>query len=433
MDTWGQSISLIDGPVFAVSYALAGALLVALLVPDAHLRVDRRRFAVVVGAGILGGAALGAALVFVLDDWMDVFGVALTPVVRTGDVVAFAALGIAVGNIVTGRRRRVLVAVLAIILTGWCLFLTINVDFGQYRTVAGLLGQEYSAPLALPPHVDDPTPLAEWTAPDELPTVGVSGRVDIPTSHAEFAPRPGVVYLPPAALIPNPPALPVVVAMSGQPGSPADMFSSARLPSIADAIARDNNGVAPIIVVPDQLGSPGANPMCVDSPAGDTETYLTHDLPLWISQNLNVTTDRTGWTIAGFSQGGTCSIQIGAGDPEVFGSIIDVAGERVPSLGDPDKTVDVGFGGDAAAYLRAQPESILAANAPYPDSVAVFVSGENDERYTAYADAVAAAARDAGMDVRSVIAPGSAHDWNTAHFGFEVGFASLVDRWGIRR
>jgi S-formylglutathione hydrolase FrmB len=257
--------------------------------------------------------------------------------------------------------------------------------------------------------------------------------VAIPTRHAAFDPRPGVVYLPPAALVPDPPALPVVVAMSGQPGSPADMFSSARLPSIADAIARDNNGVAPIIVVPDQLGSPGVNPMCVDSPKGDTETYLTRDLPQWISQNLNVTTDRTGWTIAGFSQGGTCSIQLGAGDPEVFGSIIDVAGERVPSLGDPATTIDVGFGGDESAYVRAQPESILAANAPYPDSVAIFASGENDERYTAYNEVIAASARRAGMEVRSVIAPGSGHDWNTAHFGFEVGFASLVERWGIRK
>lgn len=433
MDTWGQSISLIDGPVFAVSYALTGALLIALLVPDAHLRVGRRRFGLVVAAGALGGAAVGAALVLVLGDWMDVFGVALTPVVRVGDIVAFAALGVAVGNILTGRRRRIIAAALAVVLTGWCLFLTINVDFGQYRTVGALLGTEYAAPLALPPHLDDPTPLSEWSAPADLPAVGIAGRVDIPTDHAEFAPRPGVVYLPPAALVDDPPALPVVIAMSGQPGSPVDMFSSARLPSIADAIARENHGVAPIIVVPDQLGSPGVNPMCVDSPAGDTETYLTRDLPLWIAQNLNVTDDRTGWTIAGFSQGGTCSIQLGAGDPEVFGSIIDVAGERMPSLGDPAKTIALGFGGDEQAYLRAGPESVLSENAPYPDSVAIFVSGETDERYTAYVDAVAAAARDAGMDVRSVIAPGSGHDWNTAHFGFEVGFASLVDRWGIRK
>ncbi|MET0590563.1 MAG: alpha/beta hydrolase-fold protein, partial [Naasia sp.] len=250
---------------------------------------------------------------------------------------------------------------------------------------------------------------------------------------ADFAPRAAVVYLPPAALVADPPALPVVVALSGQPGTPADVFSSAGVSSIAERIADRNGGVAPIVVVPDQLGDPSTNPMCVDSARGESETYLTVDVPAWIDEHLNVSTDREAWTIAGFSQGGTCAIQLGGSRPDLFGSLIDISGERVPSLGDPEVTLRDGFGGDEEAYLAAQPQQILADGAPYPDSVAVFVVGSEDRRYADYMQAVSTAATEAEMTVFTEIAPRSGHDWNTAAYGFETGFALLLDRWGVTR
>ncbi|MET0590154.1 MAG: hypothetical protein ABWZ77_03165, partial [Naasia sp.] len=220
-------MSLVDGPVFVPSLALASVLALGLLSPAPGVRVRWRRFLLLVTAAAVVGGLAGAGLTYLLDDVLDVFGVALTPVVRASDTLAFVAYGIAVVNLFTTRFRRVLVALVSIVLTSWSLFLMINVDFGQYRTAAALLGTEYSAPIELPARVAEPTPLAGWTAAAEVPDSGVAGTIAIPAVAADFAPRAAVVYLPPAALVADPPALPVVVALSGQPGTPADVFSSA--------------------------------------------------------------------------------------------------------------------------------------------------------------------------------------------------------------
>jgi S-formylglutathione hydrolase FrmB len=58
--------------------------------------------------------------------------------------------------------------------------------------------------------------------------------------------------------------------------------------------------------------------------------------------------------VAGFSEGGTCAIQFGAGFPALFGSIVDVSGQVRPLNGSVTHTVRVGFGGSAAAYRRRQ-------------------------------------------------------------------------------
>jgi len=54
----------------------------------------------------------------------------------------------------------------------------------------------------------------------DLAAAGVVSTVVIPGSVSGFAARPAWVYLPPAALVRNPPALPVLVLLHGQPGSP---------------------------------------------------------------------------------------------------------------------------------------------------------------------------------------------------------------------
>jgi len=45
-----------------------------------------------------------------------------------------------------------------------------------------------------------------------------------------------------------------------------------------DAYAANHEGLAPIVVVADQLGTPTANPLCLDSALGKSETYLARDL-----------------------------------------------------------------------------------------------------------------------------------------------------------
>jgi len=272
-----------------------------------------------------------------------------------------------------------------------------------------------------------------WTAPPTTPTRGRLLRVQIPGTVSHFSARPALVWLPPAALTPDPPHLPVAVLLSGQShgAGPDDVEEGGHIAATADALARTDRGLAPVIVVPDQLGPRSANPMCVDGPLGNSRTYLEQDVPRWVTSHLLVQSGASAWTIGGFSQGGTCAVQLGAGDPERFGNLIDVSGQDAPSLGSVTATIDQGFSGNAAAYHVAVPATELAAHAPYPSSDAFFAVGQDDRVYGPVMPVMAARARAAGMHVTTWVVPGGGHNWETAGAGLAEGLTSLMQRTGL--
>lgn len=428
-------VSIVSWPFVTVVYAIAAIVAVLLLVRRPSTRWSRRSWFITVLSAGLGGALLGLAVVWFVIDVNDAFGVSFTATTRTWICVGFAAIAVAAVGLIRSGWRRKLASALAILLFVGTTAAAINVDFGQYPTVRSVLGISAFSAAGLP--IGDETKttmtIAEWTPPADLPAKGSISSVEIPGLLSKFPARNANVYLPPAALTANPPRLPVVMVLSGQPGSPDDPFTSGKIATYLDTFAAAHQGLAPIVVVPDQLSTPDLNPMCVDSPLGNSATYLTQDVPNWIRANLPVLEDRTQWAIAGFSQGGTCAIQLGAGFPELFGTLIDVSGELVPTVGDPVNTVNGGFGGSEAAYLAAQPLSILAAKAPYPDSYASFAVGALDDRFKPGIQQLYQAALAAGMKADYAESPGTAHDWTTGTFGLEHGFDPLFTRWGLNK
>jgi len=144
-----------------------------------------------------------------------------------------------------------------------------------------------------------------------------------------------------------------------------------------------------------------------------------------------VQTSAASWAIGGFSQGGTCSIQLGSAHPNLFGGIFDISGQVAPKNGNLRQTIARGFGGSTAAYTAALPLTVLAAGAPYRDTVAVFVSGQLDAKYGAESDVVAAAARSAGMWVTRAISPGTAHDWHTVQWALRTQLGPIYRQLGV--
>ncbi|NRG40665.1 hypothetical protein HRK28_06985 [Rathayibacter sp. VKM Ac-2835] len=431
-------LSLVSGPVVVAVYAVSGlALLLLVLAFARSTRRGRRRRLVLAAGVLLLGLLAGWVLAGLVGGTGGPFGVDFTPVTRVwiglglgGLAVALIALGHALAH---RRTRRALASALVGILVVTTAAMTVNIDFGQYPTVRSLLG------ISAYPTVADPiaTPagnhasLETWTAPAGMPTAGSVTNVAIPATQSGFPARDAVVYLPPAAQTENPPLLPVMVMLSGQPGSPSDPLAVEHLQQSLDAYAAAHAGLAPIVVSPDQLGDPTANPMCIDSPLGKSATYLTVDVPNWIRANLPVLGDAHDWAIGGLSQGGTCAIQLGAGYPQLFGNIVDASGELAPTLGDDATTIQQGFGGDAAAYEAAKPAAILARNAPYKDSFAVFGVGANDTSFLTGVQTLHAAAQAAGMDTTYLEVPNSAHDataWSTT---FDKGLELLAARWNL--
>jgi enterochelin esterase-like enzyme len=388
--------SIVGGPILIGLYLVAAAVTVILLAR----RPTLRRLAVATAA-VLGGALIGWLVAWLVSDVWNLYGISFSVVTRLWIAAFFAGSCLALVSLFRSRWWRKGVAILAIPVFLVTAAAGINADFGAFTTLNSALGIGQFSPL-------DPAPVQSG-----VPSAGTVGSVTIPATVSGFAARPGLVYLPPVARIKNPPALPVVIMLSGQPGSPDDIFTSGRLASIFNAYAASHNGYAPIVVVPDQLGSSESNPMCVDSPLGNSATYLTVDVPAWIRAHLHVTNSPTGWALAGFSEGATCTLQLGGANPELFGTLFAISSELVPQQGSIANTIKVGFGGSAQAFAEAAPSAIFAAHAPYADMKAIFAVGENDARYLPWAKTLNADAAQAGMKTELLISPGTAHDWHT--------------------
>jgi len=428
-------LGITQGPVLVAVYAAALAALVLLVARRPGRRWARRRWLTTVAVSAAVGALLGIGLTWLLSDRLDLFGAVLTPVVRVWIAVGFAAFGVAIVSMRRASWMRVVASALALVLFVLTTAMAVNVDFGQYPTVRSALGisaikDASSQPLPAAT-ASEATSFDSWVAPATMPKTGTLTTVTIPASESGFAARPAVVYLPPAALTANPPRLPVLIVMSGQPGSPQDPLITDKLEMNLDAYAAAHNGLAPIVVSPDQLGDPAANPMCVDSPLGKSQSYLTIDVPNWIKANLNVIDNPHYWGIGGLSQGGTCSIQLGAAFPTLFGVILDASGEEYPRIGDAQKTADAAFGGSLARYEAAYPAAIMQQHAPYADTFAVFGVGSNDPAFLPQVKAIYGAAQAAGMTSTYLEAPGSAHDTTTWTYVFAQGLQLIADHWGL--
>jgi S-formylglutathione hydrolase FrmB len=268
-----------------------------------------------------------------------------------------------------------------------------------------------------------------WHPPRGMPKTGAVYQVTIPGVRSGFSARPGYIYLPPAYLTSPRPQLPVLVLLAGQPGDPRNWIDSGRLQAVMDGFAKRHHGLAPVVVMPDDLGSEFANPLCLDSRLGNVQTYLTVDVPNWITSHLQVRPPGRGWAIGGLSDGGTCAIQLSTQAPRLYRFFVDISGQIAPTLGSRRLTISRAFGGDAAAFDRVDPIVVLA-HTRFPHSAGVFVAGANDRAYTPQQRAMYLAARHAGMKVTFMELPGG-HGWQVWRAGLERNVAWLASRLGI--
>ncbi|SDM24717.1 alpha/beta hydrolase [Actinomyces ruminicola] len=325
--------------------------------------------------------------------------------------------------------------------------LAVNALFAAYPSAAAVLGlgvqttplESLAAAASLPRHPErGPGVLEEtWRAPADMPEEGAVVTAAIPAGDQSgtngFQPRDAYIYLPPAYLTAQRPALPVLVLLTGQPGSPADWFELGGLKDSLDAYAAAHAGLAPVVVVADMLGSPYRNPLCADTVRGGrVATYLEQDVPAWIRSHLQVDDDAAHWAIGGLSNGGTCALQAVSRSPQVYPTFLAMSAEEHPTLGSEQRTIEVGFGGDRAAYAANDPLSLLAA-APagrYADVAGVLSVGTGDDRYAQVVPTVADAAMRAGMTVTEREYPGG-HTWAVWSVALRDQLDWLGQRLGI--
>ena len=318
------------------------------------------------------------------------------------------------------------VAVLAVPLSGAAAFLLINDHYGYWPALGDLVGhrldgQISSAQLAA----------ALGTAAGSPPSQPARGRLaplDIPATSSGFAHMTGSVYLPPAFFAGRH-HLPVVVMLAGVPNSPAAWPHAGFATATADGFAATHRGLAPILVFVDENGSITADSECVDGPRGRAETYLTVDVPRFVIRTFGASADPDDWAILGFSEGGTCALDLALRHPDVYRRFVDLAGDPAPTLGDPARTLAGLYGGDRAAMAGHDPAALLARQ-PYRHTEAWFVVGTDDASHRRTGDDLTGAARAAGITVHTDVIDGG-HNWQFASRALRAVLAPLAGSLGI--
>ncbi len=160
----------------------------------------------------------------------------------------------------------------------------VNATFGAYPTIRYALGGiAHPDDIALPASrartlvsTADRSLESQWKRPADLDSRG--GKITtavIPGSLSSFGARPAKIYLPPAYFAPLPPRLPVLILLTGQPGTPQDWLGAGRLSVVMDSFAAEHQGLAPVVVVPDPHGRPaGRPPVCGLTQGGEGRQLL---------------------------------------------------------------------------------------------------------------------------------------------------------------
>lgn len=132
---------------------------------------------------------------------------------------------------------------------------------------------------------------------------------------------PAFVYLPPQYFQKayQRQRFPVIVALSGYPGSIFNLAQHLRVPQTAGALQRSGRMQPTVMVMIRPTIAPPRDTECVDVPGGpQTETFLAKDLPEALKSAYRVGHDASAWGVMGYSSGGSCALQLTMRDPHVY-------------------------------------------------------------------------------------------------------------------
>ncbi|MET1088034.1 MAG: esterase, partial [Arthrobacter sp.] len=94
------------------------------------------------------------------------------------------------------------------------------------------------------------------------------------------------------------------------------------------------------------------------------------------------------------------------------------------------KTIDAAFPGHPEEFNRQTPLAIMNERR-FESSGVYLTAGQDDPEFVGYLNTLAAAARDAGFDVRAYEVEHTGHSWDTSSKRIADALQFLSDRWGL--
>ncbi|HEX5253141.1 MAG TPA: alpha/beta hydrolase-fold protein [Mycobacterium sp.] len=281
--------------------------------------------------------------------------------------VWIALVGVAMAVLILGWRgarwwRRGL-SILAVPLCLLCSLVVLNQWIGYFQTVQSAWDQFTSA--RLPGQTDKATVVA-LAAKGEKPPHGSLVSVQAPDDASHFKHREELVYLPPAWFASSPPPqLPTVMMIGGMVNTPADWVRAGGAVDTVDAFAAAHGGNAPVLVFVDPSGSLDNDTEGVNGVRGNAADHLTKDVVPFMVSNFGVSPDPSHWGVVGWSMGGTTAVDLAVMHPDMFSSFVDIEGDLTPNTGTKEQTIATLFNGDADAWAKFDPTTVIKRHGRY--------------------------------------------------------------------
>jgi S-formylglutathione hydrolase FrmB len=250
---------------------------------------------------------------------------------------------------------------------------------------------------------------------EDVRQAGQFALVDIPSSTSHFTQRAGGVYLPPAYFTSARSQLGVLVMLAGTPSSPNIWATAGHALATANAYASTHDGQAPVMLFVDANGSWAGDTECVDGPRGPAESYLTTDVVRYGTDVLHLSADPNRWGIVGFSEGGTCALDLALRHPTLFHHFVDLGGDAAPNLA--HDTLHALYGGSNQA-MREHTPSWLMSRYRYHHETAWFGSGRGDHSHLLIGQTQDREAVHAGVRSQWFAGPGG-HNWHFCTWAFQ--------------
>lgn len=272
-----------------------------------------------------------------------------------------------------------------------------------------------------------PTSLEQQLSPNpRIP--GVISSVNIPGKTSSFKARNAIVYLPAAYTRADDPGLhfPVLILLNGTPGSPEDWLRSGNLAQTLDSFAARHEGVTPIIVIPDHSGTFTNDTECVDSKRGNSEQYLSVDVPSFIRQTYNVSPLPGNWGIGGLSEGGMCAAMLTLRHQDTYRHFLDMSGESAPNIKDQQSTIRELFKNSKRSYEEHNVDWLLQ-NVPVNSHITgrFVIGGSESKLLLAQMRNTYLLAKNKGLTVTIETIPNGAHSYSVWSQGLKDAFPSI--------
>jgi len=128
---------------------------------------------------------------------------------------------------------------------------------------------------------------------------------------------------------------PVLEAFHGWPGTPGQWLDAMGLLPSVDAAVAQHHLAQPLVVIPALEVPAGRDTECVDGAAGQPqlETWLTQDVPQFLTAHYRVRAGRSAWATTGLSMGGWCANMAAMLHPQQYGAALSFGGYFALDLG----------------------------------------------------------------------------------------------------